>query len=444
MSDAIPLPPRPNLDQYKKLAKDFQQACKSSDPGAIRAWAARLAETIARLQARDITTQVRKELDREAERIERRWQEFKKSNERASRCALADAQFFIAREHGFTSWPKFARHVQALARANSPVSHFEAAADAIVSGDAAALRKLLRDHPELARERSTREHRSTLLHYVSANGVEDFRQRTPRNIVEIARLLLDAGADVNAESDAYGGGCTTLGLVATSIHPEKAGVQIPLLQALLDRGARFDQPSAGGNGHSLINACFANGQPRAAEFFASLGAPVDLEAAAALGRIGIVRSYFDENGVLQSHAKRQQVESAFDYACTWGQRDVVEFLLEKGISPDLRNADGRTGLHNAAWGAHIDVVKLLLQRGSPVDAKENNFHATPLDVALWLWDNSRDRTERERCYEVIVLLARAGATLDRRHWHDPAGEGMLDKIDSDPRMLAALRGEISS
>src|SRR5882762_3931482 len=171
MSDAITLPPRPNLDQYKKLAKDFQQACNSSDPSAVRAWAARSAETLARLQALEITRQVRKEIDRDAERIERRWQEFKKSNERASRCALADAQFFIAREHGFTSWPKFAKHVEALAHANSPVSHFEAAADAIVSGDVAALQKLLHDHPELAREHSTREHRSTLLHYVSANGV---------------------------------------------------------------------------------------------------------------------------------------------------------------------------------------------------------------------------------------------------------------------------------
>src|SRR5713101_1018572 len=109
MSDALPLPPRPNLEQYKKLARDFQKACKSSDSGAIRQLAARWAERIARLP-------VQREIDREAERIGQRWHKFQKSNERASRCLLADAQFFIAREHGFTSWPKFARHVQALAR----------------------------------------------------------------------------------------------------------------------------------------------------------------------------------------------------------------------------------------------------------------------------------------------------------------------------------------
>jgi hypothetical protein len=119
----------------------------------------------------------------------------------------------------------------------------------------------------LAGERSTREHRSTLLHYVSANGVEGFRQKTPKNIVEIANLLFAAGAEVDAESDAYGGGCTALDLAATSEHPERAGVQIALLQTLLDRGAEFDRHPDGGKRRSIVRDCIANGQPAAARFF---------------------------------------------------------------------------------------------------------------------------------------------------------------------------------
>jgi hypothetical protein len=92
-------------------------------------------------------------------------------------------------------------HVQELARTNSPVSAFEAAADAIVGGDMQTLRKLLAEDPRLVHQRSTREHHSTLLHYVSANGVEDFRQKTPKNIVEVANVLLDAGAEMDAESE---------------------------------------------------------------------------------------------------------------------------------------------------------------------------------------------------------------------------------------------------
>ena len=444
MSDALPLPPRPNLEQYKKLAKDLQQACKSSVSSAIHQWAARSREMIARLQTLEITPQVRKQIHREAEGIERRWYKFKRLNERPTRCGLAGVQFFIAREHGFTSWPKFAKHVQAVARGNSRISNFEAAADAIVSGDADTLRKLLCDHPGLARERSTREHRSTLLHYVSANGIENFRQKTPQNIVEIATLLLDAGAEVDAESDAYGGGCTTLGLVATSIHPEQAGVQIALLRTLLERGARLDRPSSAGNRHSIVTGCLANGQPKAAEFLANLGAPVDLEGAAALGRLAEVKSYFDEYGALRPHTSRQQMESAFEYACWYGQKEVVEFLLERGVDRGWCDTNGKTGLHCAAYGAHVDLVALLLQHGAPVDAKEKSSRATPLDAALWVWNNSRDSAARERCYEVIARLARAGAKLEPQQWSDPCDDrpGILEKIRSDSRMQAALRGEM--
>ena len=79
MSDALPLPPRPNLEQYKKLARDFQNACKSTDPTAIRRQVARWLETLAQLQdpesplLRDQGGSFRQgERDREAERTEQR------------------------------------------------------------------------------------------------------------------------------------------------------------------------------------------------------------------------------------------------------------------------------------------------------------------------------------------------------------------------------------
>src|SRR6202041_1140428 len=121
----------------------------------------------------------------------------------------------------------------------------EAAADAIVSGAIATLKGLLREDPQLIRARPTRDHDATLLHYVAANGVENYRQKTPNNIVEITETLLDSGAEVDATADVYGGGCSTLGLAATSVHPERAGVQEGLLQILLDHGADIDLQSAG-------------------------------------------------------------------------------------------------------------------------------------------------------------------------------------------------------
>jgi hypothetical protein len=92
MSDALPVPPRPNLEQYKKLAKDLQRAWKSSDASAIGDWAARWAETIAKLQELEITPEVRRRIGRDAQRIEQHWSKFRKANERAAPCTLADAQ----------------------------------------------------------------------------------------------------------------------------------------------------------------------------------------------------------------------------------------------------------------------------------------------------------------------------------------------------------------
>ncbi|MEX2261462.1 MAG: ankyrin repeat domain-containing protein [Bryobacteraceae bacterium] len=432
MSDALPLPPRPNLEQYKKLAKDFQSVCQSSGPGAVRRWAALWAEKIARLQGLEISPEVRRQIDADAERIEQSWRKLKEANERASECTAAGARLFVARGHGFASWPKFAAHLRALARANSLVSKFEAAVDAIVSGDAESLEELLRENPELARARSTREHRSTLLHYVSANGVEDFRQKTPNNIIEIATLLLKAGADVNAESDAYAGRSTTLGLTATSCHPENAGVQIPLMELLLDHGAIIDGPDSG----SAIVGCLHNGRGRAAEFFASRGARLDLEGAAGVGRLDAVKGFFNDDGTLKPTATPKQMKDGFAWACGFGRTSVVDFLLQSGMKADAKLGDGgETGLHWAGLGGHPETVKLLLEHGAPIDAREETYHGTPLEWALYAWGNFPDRAERRHYYEAVALLVRAGAKLHLRWYeHDEDRRRAAEEM-----MLAALR-----
>ena len=441
MSDALPLPPRPNLEQYKKLAKDFKQACRSGEPGALRDWAARWAETLARLQGRTLTPETRREIGSDTERVERQWHRIQETHERMARCTLADAEFFVARCHGFASWQKFVKHLEGLGRANSPASTFERAVDAIVNGDLAALEKLLSQNPKLVRACSAREHRSTLLHYVSANGVEDFRQKTPKNIVEITKLLLNAGADVNAESKTYGGRSTTLGLTATSWPPENAGLQLPLMELLIDHGAMIDGPDGG----SAVNGCLHNGRGEAAEFFASRGARLDLEGAAGVGRIEVVKSFFMDDGRLKPSATQQQMKDGFAWACEFGRTRVVDFLLQKGMEVDAKlRHDGQTGLHWAACGGHADAVKLLLERGALLDAKDESYDGTPLGSALYAWSNGTAReAEQRRYYEVVSLLVRAGAKIDPQWYEDDVDrQRAARKMRSDPRMVAALRGQM--
>jgi ankyrin repeat protein len=432
MSDAIPLPPHPHLDQYKKLARDLQHACTSPDAGAFREWATRWLETLARLQGWDAASPDRRlEIERETERMTQRWQTFRSALERRARCLLVDAQFFVAREHGFASWPKFAAHVQTLTRSGTAVSNFEAAVEAIVAGDAATLRRLLRAHPELAHARSTREHQSTLLHYVSANGVEDFRQKTPSNIVEITRILLDAGVDVNATSNAYGGGSTALGLAATSLHPQRAGVQIALLEALLENGAKIEQGAAMDDG-AAITGCLANGQPEAAAYLVSRGAVMNLEGAAGLGRLDVVRTFFDESGALVPDVAREQFERAFLYACGYGRLDVARFLLERGIDPN-GSRGGETGLHWASLGPHPEIARLLLERRAALDVRDDVHKGTPLDWALFAWTRAEGQW-RERGYELVALLLQAGAKVQRPWLETNAA------TQSDPRMKEILDG----
>src|SRR5881628_146546 len=72
------LPARPNLEQYKKQAKELARDGSAGDAVALA-------------------------------RVERHHP--RSAESRRNGIALTDAQLVIAREHGFESWPKFAGHI---------------------------------------------------------------------------------------------------------------------------------------------------------------------------------------------------------------------------------------------------------------------------------------------------------------------------------------------
>jgi len=403
--DALPLPPRPNLEHYKKRAKDLVKACQSSDPAAIRAWAAKWIDSLVRLSDLTITPQLPVRIDHWTDQLE----EFARQG-LSKTCTLSAAQFIIARAQGFESWPQLASHLAAIAGANSAVNHFEHAANAIVTGDFATLQKLLRENSGLIRAHSTRRHHATLLHYISANGVEGYRQKTPVNIVPIAQLLLQSGVEVNASADIYGES-TTLALAATSVHPGRAGVQEVLMQLLLDHGAIIDVPNQDLPSQpkgEIVNICLANGRARAARFLAEHGAALNLEAAAGLGCLDIVKTYFDENGNLKPSATRAQMERGFLWSCEYGENLVAEFLLQRGVSIETQAGTGQTALHWAVIGGHLGTINLLLLRSAPLEAK-NAYGGTALGQALW----SAIHGDGEVDYvPVIETLLNAGAQVE--------------------------------
>jgi ankyrin repeat protein len=323
------------------------------------------------------------------------------------RCRVTDAHTIIARSHGFDTWARFSKHLHGLNEKDSAVARFEKAADAIIKGDIKMLERLLRDNPRLVHARSTRQHGATLLHYVSANGVEGYRQKTPANIVAITALLLKSGAQVDAEADVYGGGSTTLGLVATSVHPFRAGVQNALLQLLLDHGAEIDHKTAAGNRQSSVLGALANGRPEAAVYLAERGARLNLEAAAGVGRLDAVKTFFKS----KTRPSKERLQSSFQYACAGGHKDVVEFLLDNGVDLADGGRDGQTPLHWAVIFGRLEMVKLLLKYKPPLESV-NMCGGTVLAQTMWSAAHDGDP---EVYTEIIETLIAAGAKVPPRH-----------------------------
>lgn len=375
------------LEQYQQQADQLYEAYTSGDKAAIRTiWEGH-----------------------------RHWWKLREEEFRKITVTPADAQAVVAWYYSFNSWSDLAAWVEAVTNPGSPTALFEAAVNAIVEGDIPTLRSLLHTNPALISARSMRSHHSTLLHYTGTNGVEWYRQKYPSNAIEVLQFLLAAGAEVEATAGMYGGGSTTLGLLATSIHPAKAGIMAPMLEILLQAGAVIDQPSAAGNGQYAINGCLHNGRPEAADFLMRHGALLDLEGAAGTGRLDVVKQFFREDGSLQPGATQQQMEYGYVWACEFGHPAVVDFLISQGLDPNV-NVDGMYGLHWALVGGHINIVKLLLAHGVSLEAR-NQYGGNAIGCAVWALLNSDGVyrwPEMEVNYmEIIETLLKAGAPVER-------------------------------
>jgi ankyrin repeat protein len=239
--------------------------------------------------------------------------------------------------------------------------------------------------PALVRIRSSRiccfdqpVHRATLLHYVAANGVEAHRQKTPSTAVEIARALLRSGAEPDALADMFGGECTTMSLLVSSSHPAEAGLQVPLVELLLDFGAAIEGRGTKKWGAPLVIA-LTFGMSDVAKVLAKRGARIDLPAAAGL-------SLVNDAAHLLSSADAEARHRALSLAAQHGHLEIVRLLLDVGEDPNRYNPESNhahcTPLHQAVLGSHETVVRLLIERGARLDIRDTIWHGTLLGWAL--------------------------------------------------------------
>ncbi|MFZ0836485.1 MAG: hypothetical protein WAM77_03440, partial [Xanthobacteraceae bacterium] len=201
--ELMALPFRSPLSAYEQQAERLLAAHRAADPAAI--------DLLHRKHPRFLD-----------EKIKWRPKFIPDSEIRDAALSSDDAHLTIARFYDFQDWGTLVAYVGAVTR-GGPIFEFESAAQAVIDGDVPVLEDALRRDPALVYARSSRVcyfdppiHRATLLHYVAANGVEAYRQKTPPNAVETARALLLAGAEPDALSDMYGAECTTMTLLVSS------------------------------------------------------------------------------------------------------------------------------------------------------------------------------------------------------------------------------------
>ena len=285
---------------------------------------------------------------------------------------------------------------------------FRSALEAVQSGDLERFKAALAADPSLATARSTRSH-PTLLQCVVLDG------NGKQNNIEMARILIEAGARLDepfvAAASINNAPVAEL-LLEHGAAIDGSGGWSPIEEALywnsrdtlgllLERGAQVRnlRIAAGLGRTDLVAAFFERDgalKPDAGRIdwpFGSLGA--------------IERSNHDESvkGELAKRIRawsqdRQGIlDNAFVYACMHGHIDAAGLLLEKGAAinaiPGGFDYAG-TGLHYAAFNGHRAMVEFLLQRGADPAIKDAKIG---VDAAEWAAHAGRN--------EIAELLRRA-------------------------------------
>jgi ankyrin repeat protein len=366
------LPARPNLEQYKKQAKDLVKSFALGDP-----------QTLARIK-----------------RHNPRFHKLPEPDLRSASIALTDSQLVIAREHGFESWPKFAHHIEtlhlirSLASLSDPVTAFiEVAcaprhsshgsgtlehAEIILSryphvatsniytsailADEPSVRSFLSRDPNSATATGGPYGWDALTHLCFSRYLRLDHQRSDA-FVATARVLLDAGASANAgwyetidhpnprplwESAIYGA-------AGVARHPG-------LTRLLLERGADPNDEETPyhvpeGYDNTVMKVLLESGKLNPVSLTTMLLRKTD---------------WHDEQGlrlVLERGADPNAITRWGDNALHHALRrdnsvKMIELLLEHAADPALETThDGKSATAMAAHRGRGDVLALFAQRG---------------------------------------------------------------------------------
>ncbi len=269
---------------------------------------------------------------------------------------------------------------------------FHPAIAAIMSGDSDGLKSLVSRDSSLATSRSSRSH-PTLLQCLVLDALD-----LP-NKAELAKVLIDAGAEINGPLCAAG----SIG-------------NVEVAAALLDAGALID----GTGGWSPLEEALYWGNDGVIDLLLKRGASThNLRIASGLGRVDLIEGFFHSDGALKpeagkidwpfgdpltsnlakpikeelqskidgwSNESRDIISNAFVYACMHNRLEAAKLLLQKGVDIDAIPPGfdyAGTGLHYAALRGHRPMVEFLLDHGANPNLKDPKVNNSPAGWAAY-------------------------------------------------------------
>jgi ankyrin repeat protein len=351
-----------NLEHLRKQGKELARAARAGEPAAV----ARLADLPPRLASAQLVLAhehgysswpaVVHETAEQPFHTDLDYYEGRAYGiATANGTSLTDARRDLAQRHGLSSWAELTRRVRALASGEEPPTPFMLAYRAVEDSDAERLRALLGEHPELVRQRGT-------------NGNDLLGMAGD---IDVARLLLERGSDVNRGND-YGW---------TKLHQAGYGNDRALAELLLAAGARTDLSARGDGGTPLVAALFWGHrevvevlglEPRNLRVAAGLGLVDLIDELAGTPAAGAHRGFYRPHSGFPAWQPSDDTQEILDEALVWAAKsdraEATGRLVELGADP---NADPYRGtpLTWAAANGRVAAIRRLVELGADVNAR---------------------------------------------------------------------------